>query len=47
MYNCSVWHDTAIPFEEVIQQFEAWMAQHHLWGKELGERLRRAAFVTW
>ncbi|GFZ12424.1 polynucleotidyl transferase, ribonuclease H-like superfamily protein [Actinidia rufa] len=41
-----VWHDTAIPFEEVIQQFEAWMAQHHLWGKELGERLRRAAFVT-
>ncbi|CAK9175252.1 unnamed protein product [Ilex paraguariensis] len=41
-----VWHDTAISFNEVIQQFEAWMAQHHLWRKELNERLNRAAFVT-
>uniref|UniRef100_A0A5B7BFX1 Exonuclease domain-containing protein n=1 Tax=Davidia involucrata TaxID=16924 RepID=A0A5B7BFX1_DAVIN len=39
-----VWHDTAIPFKEVIEQFEAWMAQHHLW--EQGGRLNRAAFVT-
>ncbi|KAL7218289.1 hypothetical protein ACSBR2_011544 [Camellia fascicularis] len=42
----SVWHDTAIPFEEVIQQFEAWMVQHDLLGKELNGRLSRAAFVT-
>ncbi|CAL5335974.1 hypothetical protein CsSME_00018616 [Camellia sinensis var. sinensis] len=41
-----VWHDTAIPFEEVIQQFEAWMVQHDLLGKELNGRLSRAAFVT-
>ncbi|CAL5393477.1 unnamed protein product [Camellia sinensis] len=43
---CSVWHDTAIPFEEVIQQFEAWMVQRDLLGKELNGRLSRAAFVT-
>ncbi|KAK9268567.1 hypothetical protein L1049_000321 [Liquidambar formosana] len=41
-----VWHDTAIPFEEVLQQFEAWLTQHQLWVKELGGRLNRAAFVT-
>nr|AKM76596.1 polynucleotidyl transferase ribonuclease H-like superfamily protein [Monsonia emarginata] len=41
-----VWHDTAIPFEEVIQQFEVWLTQHHLWGKEMGGHLNRAAFVT-
>ncbi|XP_059661478.1 uncharacterized exonuclease domain-containing protein At3g15140 [Cornus florida] len=41
-----VWHDTAIPFMEVIEQFEVWMAQHHLWGKELGGPLNKAAFVT-
>lgn len=44
---CSVWHDTAIPFSEVLEQFEAWLTQHHLWGKELGGRLHGAAFVTW
>ncbi|KAK4285916.1 hypothetical protein QN277_002542 [Acacia crassicarpa] len=38
-----VWHDTAIPFKEVIQQFEAWLTQHHLW---MGGKLNRAAFVT-
>lgn len=41
-----VWHDTALPFKEVLQQFEVWLAQHHLWGKELGGSLNRAAFVT-
>lgn len=41
-----VWHDTAIPFKEVLQQFEVWLAQHQLWEKELDGRLNRAAFVT-
>ncbi|PON92773.1 Exonuclease/helicase-like [Trema orientale] len=41
-----VWHDTAIPFKDVLQQFEAWLAQHHLWEKQLGGSLNRAAFVT-
>ncbi|XP_027356345.1 uncharacterized exonuclease domain-containing protein At3g15140 isoform X2 [Abrus precatorius] len=38
-----VWHDTAIPFKEVIQQFEAWLMQHQLW---MGGELNRAGFVT-
>ncbi|KAK7317724.1 hypothetical protein RJT34_02182 [Clitoria ternatea] len=38
-----VWNDTAIPFKEVIQQFEAWLMQHQLWK---GRELNRAAFVT-
>ncbi|KAL9232443.1 hypothetical protein vseg_007555 [Gypsophila vaccaria] len=41
-----VWHDTAISFPEVIQEFEAWITQHQLWGKELGGPLHKAAFVT-
>ncbi|XP_010245562.1 PREDICTED: uncharacterized exonuclease domain-containing protein At3g15140 isoform X1 [Nelumbo nucifera] len=41
-----VWHDTAIPFKEVIQQFESWIAHHRLWERELGGPLHRAAFVT-
>ncbi|KAJ8626119.1 hypothetical protein MRB53_019426 [Persea americana] len=41
-----VWHDTAIPFKEVLQQFEIWIAHHHLWKEELGRSLNRAAFVT-
>ncbi|KAM0997904.1 hypothetical protein ACFX2I_007709 [Malus domestica] len=41
-----VWHDTAIPFKDVLQQFEAWLIQHQLWGEELGGCLNRAAFVT-
>ncbi|XP_038695733.1 uncharacterized exonuclease domain-containing protein At3g15140 isoform X2 [Tripterygium wilfordii] len=41
-----VWHDTALPFKEVIQQFEAWLAQHHLWGNDRSGLLNRAAFVT-
>ncbi|KAG4213497.1 hypothetical protein ERO13_A01G060932v2 [Gossypium hirsutum] len=41
-----VWHDTAQPFKEVMQQFEAWLSQHNLWEKERGGRLTRGAFVT-
>ncbi|KAJ7948694.1 Polynucleotidyl transferase ribonuclease H-like superfamily protein [Quillaja saponaria] len=41
-----VWHDTAIPFKEVVQQFEAWLTQHQLWTKEVGGHLTRAAFIT-
>ncbi|XVE80072.1 hypothetical protein DITRI_Ditri14bG0110000 [Diplodiscus trichospermus] len=41
-----VWHDTAQPFEEIIQQFEAWLIQHHLWEKKRGGCLTRASFVT-
>ncbi|XP_071905254.1 uncharacterized exonuclease domain-containing protein At3g15140 isoform X1 [Coffea arabica] len=41
-----VWHDTAIPFDEVIQQFEEWLGKHHLWVKKPGGRLNRAAFIT-
>ncbi|KVI02221.1 Ribonuclease H-like domain-containing protein [Cynara cardunculus var. scolymus] len=41
-----VWHDTAIPFEEVIVQFEEWLAKHSLFSEELGGPLNRAAFVT-
>ncbi|KAI3441510.1 Exonuclease domain-containing protein [Psidium guajava] len=41
-----VWHDTAIPFREVIGEFETWLAQHNLWAKEQGGKLNRAAFVT-
>ncbi|RDX62044.1 putative exonuclease domain-containing protein, partial [Mucuna pruriens] len=38
-----VWHDTAIPFTEVIQQFGDWLMRRRLW---MGEELNRAAFVT-
>nr|XP_043629421.1 uncharacterized exonuclease domain-containing protein At3g15140 [Erigeron canadensis] len=41
-----VWHDTAIPFNEVIIQFEEWMTKHNLRSKEVGGPLDRAAFVT-
>lgn len=41
-----VWHDTAIPFEDVLREFELWMSDHHLWKKETGGSLHRAAFVT-
>ncbi|XVF70131.1 hypothetical protein PTKIN_Ptkin11bG0137500 [Pterospermum kingtungense] len=41
-----VWHDTAQPFEEVIQQFEAWLTQHHLWEKKRAGCLTSASFVT-
>ncbi|TVU10695.1 hypothetical protein EJB05_44239, partial [Eragrostis curvula] len=41
-----VWHDTAIPFKEVLQEFEDWMGNHNLWSKEQGGSLNSAAFVT-
>ncbi|KAH7512598.1 hypothetical protein FEM48_Zijuj12G0107700 [Ziziphus jujuba var. spinosa] len=41
-----VWHDTAIPFKDVVPEFEAWLTQHQLWGEDLGGFLNRAAFVT-
>ncbi|CAN0920256.1 Uncharacterized exonuclease domain-containing protein At3g15140 [Linum grandiflorum] len=41
-----VWHDTALPFVEVVEQFEDWLTKHHLWEREHNGRLNRAAFVT-
>ncbi|PIA31265.1 hypothetical protein AQUCO_05100056v1 [Aquilegia coerulea] len=41
-----VWHDTAITFQEVLQEFEVWMAHNNLWEREQGGSLHRAAFVT-
>ncbi|WOL14179.1 hypothetical protein Cni_G22959 [Canna indica] len=41
-----VWHDTAIPFKEVLGEFEQWLNNHDLWVKEQGGLLNRAAFVT-
>lgn len=41
-----VWHDTAIPFTDVLEEFELWMENHHLLKKDLGGSLDRAAFVT-
>ncbi|XP_021773735.1 uncharacterized exonuclease domain-containing protein At3g15140-like [Chenopodium quinoa] len=41
-----VWDDTAIPFKDVIQEFEAWITGHNLWEKESGGSLSKAAFVT-
>ncbi|KAK4487781.1 hypothetical protein RD792_005531 [Penstemon davidsonii] len=41
-----VWHDTAITFDEVIEQFEDWLNKHRLWKKEQDGYLNQAAFVT-
>ncbi|KAH0880766.1 hypothetical protein HID58_068160 [Brassica napus] len=41
-----VWHDTAIPFKQVVEEFEGWLAEHGLWGKETDGALNDAAFVT-
>lgn len=41
-----VWHDTAVPFKDVLHDFEIWMTGHHLWNKEQPSPLHRAAFVT-
>lgn len=40
-----VWHDTSIPFEEMLQQFENWLRHHQLWEKR-ALTLHRTAFVT-
>lgn len=42
----SVWHETAIPFKEVIKQFEDWLATHNAWAKESRGYLDKGAFVT-
>uniref|UniRef100_A0A0E0HQR6 Exonuclease domain-containing protein n=1 Tax=Oryza nivara TaxID=4536 RepID=A0A0E0HQR6_ORYNI len=42
-----VWHDTAIPFMEVLQEFEDWIEHHKFWKKEQGGALNSAAFITW
>lgn len=49
---CSVWHDTAIKFDEVIEQFQCWLRKERnggsrLWTEEGDGLLNRAAFVTW
>ncbi|PKI37669.1 hypothetical protein CRG98_041962 [Punica granatum] len=41
-----VWHDTAISFNDTVDQFEGWLKKHRLWVKEQGGQLDRAAFVT-
>ncbi|KAJ6795925.1 putative exonuclease domain-containing protein [Iris pallida] len=41
-----VWHDTSIPFTDVLEEFELWLENHRLWKKKLGGSLDRAAFVT-
>ncbi|KAJ8439685.1 hypothetical protein Cgig2_022213 [Carnegiea gigantea] len=41
----SVWHDTAMPFVDVIREFEAWMALHNFWRKEHSGPLQKAAFL--
>jgi hypothetical protein len=33
---CSVWFDTAIPFTQVLDEFEVWLEGHGLWSP-LGE----------
>lgn len=41
-----VWRDTAIPFKEVICEFETWLASHNLWSEKDRGTLNQAAFVT-
>lgn len=41
-----VWHDTAIPFTDVLKEFESWMCHHQLWKQEHRGSLHRAAFLT-
>ncbi|XP_051151904.1 uncharacterized exonuclease domain-containing protein At3g15140-like [Andrographis paniculata] len=45
-----VWHDTAIKFDDAIEQFESWLRKDRehikLWREEEDGRLNRAAFVT-
>ncbi|XP_048542413.1 uncharacterized exonuclease domain-containing protein At3g15140 isoform X2 [Triticum urartu] len=41
-----VWHDTAVPFGEVLREFEDWIGGHKLWKQKQGESLNSAAFVT-
>ncbi|KAH7682214.1 3'-5' exoribonuclease 1 protein [Dioscorea alata] len=41
-----VWHDTATPFKDVLQEFQIWMEKHFILEKESGGPLHGAAFVT-
>lgn len=41
-----VWHETAIPFKEVMEQFENWLMNYGMWTKGKGECLYRVAFVS-
>lgn len=45
--SVSVWHETAIPFKQVIQQFEVWLTKHRAWAKKSRGHLNKGAFVTW
>lgn len=43
-----VWHDTAIPFTDVLPAFEMWLENHGLCDlTSNAETLKTAAFVTW
>jgi hypothetical protein len=42
-----VWHDTAIPFTEVLKAFEEWLERQELWEPYSVTKLKDAAFVTW
>lgn len=41
-----VWHDTAIPFTDVLKVFESWMESHGIWNAAQGGKMKQAAFVT-
>lgn len=41
----SVWHETAVPFEKVLGEFEDWLVKNKLWEKELDGPLKKGAFV--
>ncbi|KAL1821539.1 hypothetical protein DCAR_0417962 [Daucus carota subsp. sativus] len=41
-----VWHETAIPFKKVIQQFEDWLSTHQVWANKSGGHLNKGAFIT-
>ncbi|KAL3701729.1 hypothetical protein R1sor_019751 [Riccia sorocarpa] len=41
-----VWHDTAIPFTQVLPEFESWLEKHGLFDTKDPAKLQTAAFVT-
>ncbi|KAL2649976.1 hypothetical protein R1flu_018104 [Riccia fluitans] len=41
-----VWHDTAIPFTQVLPEFESWLESHSLFDTKNPSKLKTAAFVT-
>lgn len=42
-----VWHDTAVPFTKVLEDFEGWLEDHGLWNATRQGKMVGAAFVTW